>query len=108
MDIFAVMIFIECEDRYYGYTKELHSVYRTFEEARTFVDTYLATNKYCGGKRGDDYLEIIRMKFGDTNKEVVYNSLKEFHMKMRDDDAKDELPNSEEKWIKVCKKKTNS
>ena len=108
MDIFVVMIFIECEDRYYGYKKELHSIYSTFDEAKSFVDTYVATNQYCGGKRGDDYLEIFRMKLGDISREVVYNSLKEFHMKARDDGAKDVLPDSEEKWIKVGKKRSNS
>jgi hypothetical protein len=115
MDIFVVMRFIECEDRYYGCSKDLQSVYSSFEEAKSFIDRYVATNKYCGGKRGDDYLEIIRMKMGDAHKEVVYNSLKEFHMKMRDDQIfrsvaeeceKKELP--EEKWIKVGKKKSNT
>lgn len=75
MDVFVVMIFTQCEDRYYGYKENMDGCYGTFEEAKTSVDEISYKMEQYATKYVDDsFIQIIRMKMGDKQKEIVFDS----------------------------------
>jgi hypothetical protein len=73
MDVFVVMEYIMCEDYYYGYNEYLRSIYGTYEEAKLYVDNLLDKKKY-DGKNENPFIQIICMKLGNTEKEVLFDS----------------------------------
>lgn len=69
MEVFIIMEFILCN--VYFYNEHLHSVYGSFEEAKTMVDTLLVINKK---RAGEVLIQIIRMEIGNTKREILFSS----------------------------------
>lgn len=82
MDVLVIVEFTESGDHCYGYNEYLDSVYSTFEEAKISLDTRIA--RYDGkhgnfkisfdGMNGNPFLEIILMKMGDSDRNVVFKT----------------------------------
>ena len=78
MEVFIIMEFIFCDDRFYGYNEHLHSIYGSFEEAKTMVDTLLVRNKEWAEWIEEDhtnFIRIIRMEIGNTKQEILFDSM---------------------------------
>lgn len=81
MEIFVIIEFIPVDDNYYGYKQLTHSFYDTFEKAKEKVEEMINNSgkwakKYCGYK-GFPFIEIVKMKMGETEKEIIYSTMKE-------------------------------
>ena len=74
MDLFVVILYLLCDDHFYGYNEYLRKIYPTFEEAKKYVDSYLLKSKEYDGKSGNPFVEIVGMKWGETNKETLFSS----------------------------------
>lgn len=77
-EVFVVLNYYSCDDDYYGYNETLDSIYLTWEKAKASVDTFLASIKPWEKYDGVDYkpyITIVKMKFGDTHREQLYNTI---------------------------------
>ena len=74
MDLFVVIYYIECDDYYYGYNQRLQNIFPAFDQAKQYVDSYLLKFVDCDGKSGNPFIEIIGMKWGETNTELLFSS----------------------------------
>lgn len=75
LDIFIIMEFRLCDDYYYGYNEHLHSVFSSLEEAKTMFDKLLLIQEKWDEDDGN-FIQIIRMKIGNTKKEIIFDSSK--------------------------------
>uniref|UniRef100_A0A6C0HS39 Uncharacterized protein n=1 Tax=viral metagenome TaxID=1070528 RepID=A0A6C0HS39_9ZZZZ len=78
MEVFVVMQFNSCDDDFYRY--DLVSIFPTYKDAKKYVDTFLSENKHFNKDNKDyisygrPFIRIIKMEFGGTNKEIVFDS----------------------------------
>lgn len=75
MDLFVIILYVQCDDYYYGYNKNLLRIYPTFEEAKQYVGTYLLERDDFDGVSGNPYIEIVGMKWGDCKEETLFSSI---------------------------------
>jgi hypothetical protein len=80
MEVFVVMQFNSCDDDFYGYNQHLVSIFPTYKDAKKYVDIFLLENKHFNKDNKDyisygrPFIRIIKMEFGGTNKEIVFDS----------------------------------
>jgi len=82
MDLFVVILYILCEDPYYGFDEHLECIFFTFEQAKQYVDSFLLEHKdSCfreykdnNGDYNKSFIEIYGMEWGDTNKKTLFSS----------------------------------
>lgn len=81
MEVFVVMDFILCDDRFYGYNQHLLSIFLTYDHAKSFVDSYLLERKYYNKNDKDfdsygcPFIRIIKKDIGGTSNEIMYDSM---------------------------------
>ena len=103
-DVFVVLHHEPDCDVHGGYYENLLSVHRTFEQAKEFAGTTLASwesgisksyldrykeESYLDRYKEESYISIVKMKFGDTHQEELYNSEKP-DQKMQESKEKEE------------------
>ena len=94
-DVFVVLHHEPDCDVHGGYYENLLSVHRTFEQAKEFAGTTLASwesgisKSYLDRYKEESYITIVKMKFGDTHQEELYNSEKP-DQKMQESKEKEE------------------
>ena len=81
MDIFVIFCYNSCDDMHYGYTEEFVMALETFEKAKERVQKIMTkprpwSNKVptYDGEKGNPFIHIVRIKMGDIEKEIVFDS----------------------------------
>ena len=74
--MFAVLHHHACDDYYYD--ESLCSIHPTWEQAKDSVDSFLVQNEKeqepYDGVDGEPFITIVQMKWGDTERKVLYNT----------------------------------
>ena len=77
-DVFAVLHYDACDDYFYGYMESLYSVHPSFEKAKESVDSFLEKYKNefqpFDGVDWDSFITIVQMKWGGSERIVLYNT----------------------------------
>jgi hypothetical protein len=80
MEIFVVMQFNSCDDDFCRYDQHLLCIFPTYKDAKDYVDIFLLENKHFNKDNKDyisygrPFIRIIKMEFGGTTKETMFDS----------------------------------
>ena len=75
MDIFTVIGYTLCDDRFYGFFEKVLQLCLTFEEAKIYVDSFIE-NKYVKQEIDDNmyFIRIIRKKTNSNEEHIEFDS----------------------------------